>query len=90
MHSVLLILEQYTNFHFFTEEALMKEAKYPDLEDHLELHADLLKKQKRITLEHKKTKDTNLVLNFLKEWWMEHINIEDRKMLPYLRSLLKS
>jgi len=83
----LIILEQYTSIHFRTEEALMKEAGYPDLEDHILLHHGLMKRTKEIVRGAASYKEPEITLKFLKEWWLGHINMEDRKYAPYVKAI---
>ena len=76
MKPILIMLEQYTVIHFNTEEQLLTEAGYPELETHMALHRDLAAKTKEFqSLQH----DPQEVLRFLREWWLEHINRDDRK-----------
>lgn len=81
----LHMLLQYTNIHFQTEEKIMVKAGYPDLAAHLSLHTELLRKTKIIAQEAASAKDPKIALTFLKEWWLDHINDEDRKYASYLK-----
>lgn len=84
----LIMLEQYIEVHLKTEEALMEEAGYPALEEHIELHRELVDKTKRLSDDAGMDMDSDMVLKFLKEWWLGHINTEDRKCAPFLRKLI--
>ncbi len=84
----LIMLEQYVAVHFKTEEALMAEAEYPALDEHIGLHEDLVEKTRRIAADVNRSKDTDMVLKFLKEWWLGHINREDKKYAPSLKKLI--
>ncbi|MCK4542570.1 MAG: hemerythrin family protein [Spirochaetales bacterium] len=84
----MIMLEQYTYVHFKTEEALMAEASYPAFEEHIVLHKALLKKTKDLSIDANRNKDSDMVLKFLKEWWLGHINKEDKKYTPFLRKLI--
>ena len=81
----LSILEQYTKIHFRIEESLMINANYPGFDEHVLLHKDLWKKTIAIAQESKLSKDADAVLNFLKTWWLGHINGEDRKYGPVVK-----
>jgi hemerythrin-like metal-binding protein len=81
----MIMLVQYTIVHFQTEEALMKEAGYPALDKHMAMHKILAEKTRELTIEVHKTKDSDKILQFLKRWWLTHINNEDRKYIPYLK-----
>ena len=84
------ILTQYTKVHFRTEEALMVKTDYPVLEEHILLHKELAKKTKDIMQESILYKDANIALKFLREWWLGHINKEDRKYTPYFKKLMET
>jgi len=84
----MIMLEQYVDIHFRTEEALMTEASYPDLEEHIVLHKELVEKTKKLSIDANRIKDSGMVLKFLKEWWLGHINKEDRRYTPFLRKLI--
>jgi hemerythrin len=83
------ILEQYTRIHFYTEEALMERADYTDLDKHIALHEELAKETKRIAREASSDKEPELALKFLKEWWLDHINGEDRHYAEAVKAVLK-
>lgn len=73
------MLEQYSTIHFKTEQA-----GYPAFAEHREYHAKLAERTKKLSFETKSTVDSNAVLRFLKDWWLLHINKEDRKYISYL------
>lgn len=81
--STLIMLEQYTTIHFKTEQSLMEQAGYPSFKEHSEYHAKLAEKTKKLSFEAKRAVDSNSVLRFLKDWWLIHINKEDRKYIPF-------
>lgn len=83
----MIMLVQYTIVHFRTEEALMKKAGYPTLDKHMAMHKILTEKTKELTIEVHMTKDSDKILQFLKRWWLTHINNEDRKYIPFLKRL---
>ncbi len=87
LRPTLVMLAQYTEIHFKTEEALMKSANYPAIKEHKVLHRDLIEKTRKLSTEHSGSLDSNRVLKFLREWWLGHINKEDRKYLPYMKKL---
>ncbi len=84
----MTMLEQYTDVHFKTEEALLAEANYPALEEHIVLHKELAKKTKKLSIDANRRKDSDMVLKFLKEWWLGHINKKDRQYTSFLRKLM--
>ncbi len=84
----IVTLEQYIKIHFQTEEALMLEADYPDVEQHIKLHKSWTKKSKVIFYEALNNQDPMLLLKFLKDWWMQHIQYEDIKYTSYIEKIL--
>ena len=82
--STLVIIEQYAHIHFRTEERLMAEAGYPALNEHILMHKNLVEKSKGLSYESRLENDPGIILKLLKEWWMSHINNEDRKYIPHL------
>jgi hemerythrin-like metal-binding protein len=80
-------LVQYTVNHFQAEEKLMAARQYPDFVPHQALHEKM--RQRTMALRN----NANLVtgrdlLVFLKEWWCNHIQEQDKKYTPYLAGAL--
>lgn len=83
------IITQYTRIHFRTEEAILADCAYPDLDEHMQLHQQLVAKMKQIAAESNESGDTGVLLKFLKDWWLDHINVEDIKYAPFVLSKIK-
>lgn len=81
--SVLDRLVQYTITHFKHEEEVMQEHGYPDLPQHKALH-DRIRKRTIGLREHLTLVTGRDMLFFLKDWWLGHIQSEDKKYSPYL------
>ena len=80
---VLERLVQYTQTHFDHEEKIMQEVDYPDLAAHKALHDDM--RRQTIGLRtHLTLVTARDVLVFLKEWWLGHIQGEDKKYASYV------
>ena len=78
-------LSRYTAGHFRYEEGVMREMGYPDRQAHAAEHeqmrqrtADLRPRLGLVTARE--------VLQLLKGWWLGHIQGEDKKYTPYLRT----
>ncbi len=84
----MIMLTQYTEVHFKTEQALMKKAGYSLLEDHIRMHESLMKKTRVLTIDARKDVEPEQVLSFLKQWWLDHINKEDKKYAPIMKKLI--
>jgi hemerythrin len=81
--SILDRLVQYTSNHFEYEEKIMEEADYPALPAHKKLHDNMRKRT--LDLHKDLTKVTaHDLLQFLKVWWLEHIQGEDMHYAQYL------
>ena len=74
---------EYAIIHFTTEEKLMIEFKFDGYDEHLQIHEDF--KQKAIDLQNQLKEDGFVlsldVMNFLRDWLINHINGTDRKYI---------
>jgi hemerythrin-like metal-binding protein len=73
-------LAVYTRTHFLQEEALMRKTGYPDLEAHRELHRKLMGdvEQYKKGLEEGRSASPVSLLNFVRQWLVQHIKQADR------------
>ena len=78
------ILDEMTALHFKTEEAYLTEHGYPHLPSHAILHEKLFRTMARSFEDSLKNDDPDSFLRFLKDWWLHHINEEDRTYARYL------
>lgn len=78
---ILDALMSYTQTHFALEERLMRQAKYKDLEPHIEEHKKLLEQLDRLCKKHLVEEKPIYfeMLGFLKTWLREHIRGVDTK-----------
>ena len=77
---------QYTRTHFAHEEKILTEADYPDLQAHKKLHDDM--RRRTIALRsHLDLMTARDVLVMLKDWWLGHIQGEDKKYAAYLQAV---
>jgi hemerythrin len=83
--STLRILEEYTNLHFKTEEDLLQETGYPYFDRHIELHRMLAGRTHTYAADNV---DIIGTLKFLKIWWLNHINVEDRKYAEHVLKMV--
>ncbi|WP_310600639.1 bacteriohemerythrin [Desulfobulbus sp.] len=82
--STVTILNEYTKFHFITEEGIIKNWKYPEAESHIKLHNELYIKTIDMTSKLRIHNDNSELLQFLKNWWIRHICIEDKKYASFI------
>jgi hemerythrin len=64
---------------------LMDKAGYSGYGDHVLLHRELAERTLRIAPEPLEADSAYEVLSFLREWWMNHINSEDREYAPSIQ-----
>jgi len=82
-------LKNYSNIHFITEERFLEISGYEDIEDHKKLHEGLTTEIDRIEREAIRDNDARPLLEFLKKWWVEHINDEDQLYVPHLHARIR-
>ena len=87
LRPTLNVLDQYTKLHFETEEELIKQEGYPGFDAHVLLHQELVKKMTNVMRESISKGDPTVVLAFLGEWWMSHINKEDKEYAAFMGSI---
>jgi len=87
LHKLVTSLKDYTITHFNTEEQYFSRSEYPETVNHKKIHATFVAK---IADVEDKMKDNSFdvsedLLEFLKKWLINHIQVTDRKYVPYLR-----
>lgn len=87
LSQVLDELVDYTKYHFTTEEDYFEEFDYPDKIAHLREHRDFTEKVETFIADYKNGKATVSyeLINFLKEWLINHILDSDKKYVPLFR-----
>ena len=85
LNTIFTMVDCYTKLHFSTEEEFFSVAGYPEAKEHKELHIALISKSFSVAAQSIRLRDPNIYLQFLKEWWMEHINTSDRAYAPLVR-----
>ena len=83
---VLDRLVQYTRTHFEHEEKILRDVDFPDFEAHKALH-DNMRRRTLSLRTHLTLVTARDVLVFLKDWWLEHIQGEDKKYATYVAAL---
>lgn len=81
---VMLELKKFTEFHFHSEENLMYEMNYPEVDEHALIHADLLMQMDMMLAKighHKEFPDD--LLYFLNKWLIAHVVKDDMKISRY-------
>ncbi len=91
IENILNDMMYYTQYHFSREESLMQQCNYPGLDDHKRLHKAMITQISKFIDEYRieKTKTIDDVTQFLKTWWINHINGNDQDYSPYLKGKVK-
>jgi len=81
LSEILKELIDYTDYHFTDEERIMKEIGYTELPAHMKIHESFVKK---VVDFQKDFESGNVyisleIINFLKDWILDHILKEDKK-----------
>jgi hemerythrin len=67
----------YMLFHAKTEEGILRAAEYPELDDYIAANEALVSDFKRVCREALSNKEPELVLHFLKTWWLDHLALHE-------------
>lgn len=88
IEGVLLEMTTYANEHLQSEEGILKANGYPDLADHIAIHQTYRDTLTSITDKSDRKDETAVkdTYTFLRQWWMQHIVIEDNKYGEFLKS----
>ncbi|MDR3089180.1 MAG: hemerythrin family protein [Desulfobulbaceae bacterium] len=78
LNTAFAMMDSYTKLHFSTEEELLRAAAYPNFSNHQRLHANLIRESFFKASEAIRLHDSGIYLDFLKSWWIAHINKQDR------------
>ncbi|NLY74586.1 MAG: bacteriohemerythrin [Firmicutes bacterium] len=83
---ILEKMVDYTKTHFQTEEELMAEHDFPELEPHRNAHQFFVTKVGEFSRKFSMNDDSIIeeMLDFLKEWLLKHIMEMDKRYAPYL------
>ena len=81
-------LERYTDYHFTTEERLMQMYNFENTNKHIIEHRNFLSKVKSFKQTLNTATDNAIIklINFLRDWLINHIQGSDREYIPTLRN----
>lgn len=77
-------IEYYTDIHFHAEQLFLEKSGYPDIKAHIALHNRFVSTARR----NERELESSELLGVLKDWWLHHINVEDKKYVPHLMGFL--
>ena len=83
---VIVEVKKFAEFHFASEENLMREVGYPELSRHEAIHSHLLQQlEVLISRMSRRREFPEDLLFFLSNWTIRHIGLEDQKIADYVR-----
>ena len=86
MENILVQMTDYTKYHFGTEEKYFKQFGYKNTSDHLEQHKIYIAKLSAFQNDFKNNqKITYSVMNFLRNWLVNHIQGIDRNYVALFK-----
>lgn len=78
-------LALYAKFHFFSEENLMLNSKYPEYQKHKNEHTQLVEAlQKEMACYRENAQDVESLIEFIFEWFVLHTMHTDKALANYL------
>lgn len=88
LEHILNELIDYSQYHFKTEEDLFHDYDYPEKDIHISKHQEFIQKinEFHFKVVHEKINITYQLMNFLRNWLLEHIQSEDQEYSVFLRS----
>lgn len=77
----------YALSHFTNEERILKNSKYPFINEHKQEHEAFVDKigQFKKDFNAKNMALSIEMIEFMSRWWINHIKVSDRKYMPYLK-----
>ena len=86
--SLLAFLADYAELHLSSEETLMVEVGFSDLARHRAIHDEMRGRIKTLVEDQETASDqvTFELLEFLTNWLIDHISVEDRRLAEHIRS----
>ncbi len=85
IRKILVEVRKFSEFHFISEENLMREIGYPRLHEHEHLHSQLLSQLDVLIARLGRRKEfPDEILYFLNTWLMAHIGKEDKPISQHI------
>lgn len=87
-HGIIDDLKAYARLHFTAEESLLRKIGYPESDAHQQHHRlfeEQLTQMGKAVAAGEKHAVTSLV-SFLKDWYMEHVLVEDKRYAAYMQA----
>jgi hemerythrin len=79
---------EYAQIHFTAEEKYLRQVNYPGLAAQKKEHADFISEVvKQLKSFEENQNDPAVLVEFLKDWLVNHIAVMDKQYAPYLTGL---
>jgi hemerythrin len=88
VQDILERLADYTTIHFDHEERVMRGCAYPDFDAHKAMHSEMQRRVLELQANPNAVAEGDL-LQFLKNWWVRHIQNQDKAYAPYLNAVAR-
>ncbi|MCK5831659.1 MAG: hemerythrin family protein, partial [Methylococcales bacterium] len=85
LQPTLQIIGQYIGFHLKTEENILNKCNYLNIDKNSDMQKEIYCNFKKIAKEATAYKDPELLLKFIKNWWLNHIKEEHKEYSKYLK-----
>lgn len=87
---ILYEMIEYSNFHLNSEEKLLYKYNYTEKDKHEKLHEEFRKKTNELKFDLKNSSEGShyKLIEYLKEWWTNHILVEDKKYSNFLSNTI--
>ncbi len=82
--SLVELLHIESGLHFAVEEELMVKSNYPLAQTHSQLHRKLMERFHDVSTLDRILTNPIEFLDYLKTWWLDHINCDDREFAAFV------
>ncbi|MCB1777319.1 MAG: hemerythrin family protein [Candidatus Competibacteraceae bacterium] len=91
-NTLITELSYYAQFHFISEENMMYRAGYPGLEEHHQLHCELIDKlsNQQFYLFLSQSSNIESIVDLLSDWFLHHTLNADKLFAKYLKNESKN
>ena len=87
LNPIIDMMYDYTHIHFRIEESFLEMTNFPSAKKHHQMHVGLSSRLNETGRQSMLDKDPYQFMDFLKQWWINHICIEDLIFRDYFFTL---
>lgn len=85
----LTIIKSYSNFHCKSEEGVLAKVNYPNIEQHAQLQKIFIQEIDHVAHRAIESRDPDILLKFVKNWWLKHLQNDHLLYAKYLNKFAK-